>query len=444
MKKKLGFKEILVVGSTLFGMFFGAGNLIFPVHMGQLSGSNVLLATLGFIITGVTIPILAVAAIGNTHSNGLQDLCNKKVGTKFGYFFTCLLYLTIGPFFAIPRCCTTTFSTGVYPLVGQLNERVTLLVFSAIFFALVLFFSLRPSEIMTWVGKVISPIFILFLAILVIAEFVGSTTSAFDVVPTESYASGAVFSGLLEGYNTMDAIAGLAFGIIVIENIKTLGVKEDGDVAKEAIKSGIVAAVLMGVIYLATAVMGAQSLGITTVSENGGIALSEIASHYLGKAGSIILALTIGFACLKTSIGLVTSCSETFVKMFPKSFSYKTWAIVFTVFSFAVSNIGLTALINYSVPVLMFIYPIAIVLIILCLLDRFFGGKRVIYIATIAGALIVSILDFLKTLPFGIDVSFASKIIPLYDLGIGWIITAAVGFIVGFVIDKVKTSKKKA
>ena len=115
---------------TLFGMFFGAGNLIFPVHLSQLAGRNVIVATLGFVLAGVTIPILAVAAIGVTHSNGLQRMCEKKVGKGFAYFFTSLLYLTIGPFFAIPRCCTTTFTTVIYPLINGVDERIFLLIFS--------------------------------------------------------------------------------------------------------------------------------------------------------------------------------------------------------------------------------------------------------------------------------------------------------------------------
>ena len=140
MKTKLTTKETIILSVTLFGLFFGAGNLIFSIHLGQLAGSNVIAATIGFIITGVTIPILAVAAIGVTHSNGLQRMCEKKVGKGFAYFFTCLLYLTIGPFFAIPRCCTTTFTTDVYPLISHFSENTCLLIFSFIFFALVLYF----------------------------------------------------------------------------------------------------------------------------------------------------------------------------------------------------------------------------------------------------------------------------------------------------------------
>ena len=160
MKKHLTFSQKLLVATTLFGMFFGAGNLIFPVHLGQLAGRNLIPATVGFIITAVGIPILGVAAIGNTHSDGLQALSNK-VGKGYGYVFTCLLYLTIGPFFAIPRCASTSFTTGIVPLLGgRVSEPAALLVFSAVFFLLVLVFSLRPAGITVWIGKIINPLFL--------------------------------------------------------------------------------------------------------------------------------------------------------------------------------------------------------------------------------------------------------------------------------------------
>ena len=147
MRTKLKTKESLLLGITLFGLFFGAGNLIFPIHLGQLAGSNVISATIGFIVTGVTIPILAVSSIGVTHSNGLFRMCEKKVGRGFAYFFTCLLYLTIGPCFALPRCCTTTFTSGVYPLMTNLNEKICLLIFSFVFFVFVLYFSLKQMKL---------------------------------------------------------------------------------------------------------------------------------------------------------------------------------------------------------------------------------------------------------------------------------------------------------
>ena len=441
MKNKLTLKESFILGVTLFGLFFGAGNLIFPVHLGQLAGSNTVSATLGFIVTGVTIPILAVAAIGVTHSNGLQRMCEKKVGKGFAYFFTCLLYLTIGPFFAIPRCCTTTFTTGVFPLMSGFDERLCLLIFSFIFFALVLFFALKPNEIMKWVGKIITPLFLVFFTALIAVALIRSDVPMGSIAPDPSYADNSFVNGLLEGYNTMDAIAGLAFGVIIVNCIRDLGIHDGKIVAIEIIKAGVLTAVLMAVIYFASTVIGAKSRALFAISENGGIALAEIAEYYLGKAGLVVLALTIFFACLKTAIGLVTSCSEAFVKMFPKALSYKKWAVIFSVFSFAISNFGLTTIINYSVPVLMFLYPVAIVMTLVGIFSYRTDNKTV-FRCTLVGTVTAAVFDFIKALPFGIDVSFMSKILPLFDLGFGWLLPSAIGLVVGLILYAVKKPAK--
>ena len=446
MKKQLNLKQRILVATTLFGMFFGAGTLIFPVHLGQIAGYNMIPAMVGFIITAVGIPILGVAAIGNTHSDGLQSLANK-VGKGYGYVFTCLLYLTIGPFFAIPRCATTSFTTGIAPMLGvKVAESTGLLLFSLIFFAFVLFFSLRPAKITVWIGKIINPLFLVFLAVLLIAALANPSTSAAAVMPETAYESGALFSGFIECYGTMDAIAGLAFGIIVIDIIRSMGVQDDAAVAKDVLRSGILTGVLMAAIYVATILMGAQSRGLFETSENGGIALAQISSHYLGTAGSVILALTITFACLKTSIGLVTSCSETFGRMFPNALPYKAWAIIFTVFSFVVSNFGLSNIIAYSIPVLMFLYPLAITLILLALCGGLFGHDKAVYVSVTAFTFVAAIFDLMKTLPEGLVVgmhldgviAFARAVLPWFDLNLGWVVPALVGLVVGLVIKKVR------
>lgn len=438
-KKQLSLHQRLLVAATLFGMFFGAGNLIFPVHLGQLAGRNLLLAMAGFIITAVGIPILGVAAIGNTHSDGLQAL-SAKVGKRYSYFFTCLLYLTIGPCFAIPRCATTSFTTGIEPLLGsQISGRMALLVFSAIFFALVLFFSLKPGNITLWIGKVINPLFLFFLAILILSALLHPGIAVSEAQPDAAYETGAMFHALSEGYGTMDAIAGLAFGIVVVNVIRQMGVTDDTAVAGEVLHSGILAGVLMAVIYMLTILMGAQSLGLFAVSENGGIALSQISSHYLGRAGLLILAVTITFACLKTSIGLVTSCSETFVQMFPDKLSYRTWAVIFTLFSFTISNMGLSTIIRYSVPVLMLIYPPAIALILLAMFGKHFHHDQKVYAWVTAFTWAASLFDFFKTLPEQVQillhldkaVEFAQNFLPFFDLNLGWIIPAVVGLVIG-------------
>jgi len=442
MRKRLTLKHKTLVAGTLFGMFFGAGNLIFPVHLGQLAGHNVLPAMIGFIITAVGIPILGVAAIGNTHSDGLQAL-SSKVGRRYGYIFTCLLYLTIGPFFAIPRCATTSFTTGIAPLLGgKISEAAILLVFSLIFFAVVLFLSLRPAGITVWIGKIINPVFLLFLSILVITALVHPAAPVSTIAPESGYESGALFSGFIEGYGTMDAIAGLAFGIVVIDIIRSMGVQDDGDVAKDVLSSGVLTGILMAAIYVATILMGAQSRGLFATSENGGIALAQISGHYLGSAGSIVLAITITFACLKTSIGLVTSCADAFARMFPKGFSYKTWAVIFTVFSFCVSNFGLSNILDYSLPVLMFLYPLAITLIVLALIGRLFGHDRAVYVSVTVFTCAAALFDLIKTLPVSMRAGLhldgmltaAGKILPFFSLNLGWVVPALIGFVLGMII----------
>ena len=440
--KKLTLRQKILVAGTLFGMFFGAGNLIFPVHLGQMAGQNALPAIIGFIITAVGIPILGVAAIGVTHSDGLQTL-SGKVGKGYGIFFTCLLYLTIGPLFAIPRCATVSFTTGITPLLGADSpERLYLLLFSAVFFAFVLFFSLRPGKITVWIGKIINPLFLFFFAVLMLAALLAPGAAVSAVEPVEAYRSDAFFPALIEGYGTMDAIAGLAFGIVVIDVIRRMGVDNDDAIAEDVLSSGLLTGALMALIYVVSIVVGAQSRGLFELSENGGIALTQIAGHYLGGVGLFILAFTITFACLKTSIGLVTACAETFSKMTNGKISYRSWAILFTVFSFAVSNIGLSAIIEYSIPMLMLIYPPAIALILLAFLGKFFAHDRTVYITTMTGTWAAAIFDCMKALPAPVQtalhldapIAFAAAHLPLFDKNLGWLLPAVIGFAAGMAI----------
>lgn len=445
MQKRLSIRQRMLVAATLFGMFFGAGNLIFPVHLGQLAGSNAVPAMIGFIITAVGIPILGVAAIGNTHSDGLQALASK-VGEGYGYAFTCILYLTIGPFFAIPRCATTSFTTGIQPLLGGSSEAPALLIFSLVFFALVLFFSLRPAKITVWIGKIINPLFLVFFAVLVITALCHPGASVSSVEPDSAYRSGALFSAFIEGYGTMDAIAGLAFGIVVIDIIRGMGVADDAAVAVDVLHSGILTGLLMAVIYVATILMGAQSRGLFDVSPNGGIALAQISGHYLGTAGSVVLAITVTCACLKTSIGLVTSCADAFSRMFPRGLSYKAWAMLFTAFSFGISNFGLSRIIEYSLPVLMFLYPLAITLILLALLGKLFDHDRTVYRCVTAFTGFSALFDLIKTLPVGVQsslhleglVCLAENTLPWFRLNLGWVVPAAIGLALGMTVRAIR------
>lgn len=441
MQKKLSLKDYTYLASMLFGMFFGAGNLIFPVYMGQLAGRNVWPATLGFLITGVGLPLLGIVAMGISHSSGLNEM-GSRVHPIYSIFFTCALYLTIGPFFAIPRTATVSFEVGLAPLLPDNRIKLTLAIFSFLFFAAVLWFSIRPSKILLWIGKILNPIFLLSLSILIVAALINPMGSIAELPVAESYQSNSFFKGFLEGYNTMDALAALAFGIVVIKVIRDLGVKEPTTIAADTVKSGFFSTLIMALIYIFLTIIGAQSRGIFEISANGGEALSLISKYYLGTIGSFVLALTMIFACLKTAIGLITSCSETFVTLFPKSFGYKVYAILFCIISFAIANVGLSNIISFSIPVLMFLYPLAITLILLSLFHNLFRGARCVYLSVTGFTLFAAIFDFVKALPDNIKdtqflralIAFASKYLPFYDLGLGWIVPAIIGLIVGLII----------
>ena len=241
MKRSLTAKETVTITSMLFGMFFGAGNLIFPAKMGVDAGSNLLSGFLGVFITAVGIPMLAVVALGLSRCEGVVPLANK-VGKKYSIFFCSLLYLTIGPLFAIPRCASTSFSVGAVGLLGNGHPGLYLAIFSFLFFSIVLLFSLKPGGIMTWIGKILNPVFLMFLFALVIAAMVHPIDRVSAVAPAQAYATGgsAFFSGFLEGYNTLDALAGLAFGIVVINVVRSTGIRQPEDVAKNTAKAGIV------------------------------------------------------------------------------------------------------------------------------------------------------------------------------------------------------------
>ncbi|MBD7910778.1 branched-chain amino acid transport system II carrier protein [Clostridium cibarium] len=449
MKEKLSFKQNLLIGSLLFGLFFGAGNLIFPVHMGQEAGSNTFIATIGFLITGVGLPMIGIVASALSKSESLIDMA-KPISSRYAKIFTFVLYLTIGPLFAIPRTATVAFEVGIHPFISDEYLKLGLIIFTFIFFAFTLYFSLRPGRILDWVGKYLTPIFLVLLSILLIATFVSPMGQGSQYTPQGNYATQPLFTGLLDGYNTMDALASLAFAIIIISNIQKLGVKDSNSIAIETCKSGLVSVIGMTIIYGSLAYMGATSLGSVSRADNGGSILSGVSNHYFGFIGTVLLAAIVGIACAKTAIGLITSCSEVFNEMFPKSISYRSYAIILTIFSFTIANFGLNNIIQLSIPVLMFLYPLAITLIILSLLTPVIKKQSDIYKWTTGFTGIAAFFDFCKALPqplqennvVGQIIKFAHLYLPGFDYGFGWILPAFCGFIIGIVIWMVRRKRK--
>lgn len=444
MKDKLPFSSYFVIGVMLFALFFGAGNLIFPAQLGQYAGTSLWPAVIGFLITGVGLPFLGILAIGFSGSRNLQELASR-IHPAYAIIFTSLLYLTIGPFFAAPRTGAVAYDIGIAPFIGAGYGQVGLLVFSLLFFGATLWLSLNPAKIVERVGKILSPgiiILLIGLLVMVIIKPMGSIEAPQDV-----YASGAFMKGFTEGYNTMDALASLVFGIIVINAVRAMGVTSTRGVLAATAKSGVVATIFLGIIYVGIAYLGATSTEAFGLFETGGPALSSAASHYFGMAGTILLTIVIILACLTTSIGLMTACGEYFHTLFPK-ISYKLFVTFFTTLTFVVANFGLANIINYSTPVLMFLYPLAIVLILLAFLSPLFHHARVVYVSAIVVTFMVSIIDGIKTFCDLLEldyfdwlasiISFYQETLPLYNEGLGWLLPVVSVILVTGVISRVQ------
>ncbi|MBM7707997.1 branched-chain amino acid transport system II carrier protein [Enterococcus lemanii] len=439
MEKKLTFTDYLTIGSMLFGLFFGAGNLIFPIHMGQMAGENIFWANLGFLVTGIGLPFLGVIAIGSSKSKGLFDLASR-VNRKYAFIFTMLLYLVIGPFFALPRLATTSFEIAFASSVPTEHLTLGLALFSAVFFFASWFLAKKPSKLFDYIGKYLNPFFLILLSVLILLAFTRPLGSVAGAPVQTVYQDYAFFTGFKEGYNTLDALASLAFGIIIVTTIQNRGVTKPTTIAVDTIKSGTISIILMGIIYTLLSYMGTMSLGKFAMTENGGIALAQIAQYYLGSYGSIILALVVISACLKTAIGLTSAFSETFCELFPSK-SYLFFATTVSLMAGIFANVGLTKIIEFSIPVLMFLYPLAMTLILLAIIGPIFKHDPKVYQMTTYFTLFASVIDGLNASPAFIkDTGFSQTLIgigeaalPLFSIGMGWLLPALIGFAGGII-----------
>lgn len=434
MVKKLSGKETIVIGLMLFALFLGAGNMIFPPAMGQQAGEHVWAATLGFLITGVGLPFLGILAIALSGSD-IQTIGNK-VHPKFGLIFPIILYLTIGPFFGIPRTATVAFEIGVTPFlpVGLEAQGLPLFIYTILFFAITFWLALNPSKLVDRIGKMLTPALLIILVILT-AKAVLTPMGSLQA-PQNDYIEGAFFKGFLEGYLTMDTLSALVFGIVIVSAIKERGIQERVEVMKVCIKAGLIACAGLIFVYVSLSFIGATSVSQIGYLDNGGAILSATASALFGSLGKGILALAITFACLTTSVGLVSACGNYLSKVFPR-FSYKQVIFVLSVFSTCIANFGLSQLISVSVPLLVALYPLAIVLIILSFVDYAVGIKSRVYIFSLAATAIFSIIDGLTAAGVSIaDLQNLASHVPFFEMGLGWLVPAVVGALVGGIVRK--------
>jgi LIVCS family branched-chain amino acid:cation transporter len=439
-KPHYSYKDTVAIGFMLFALFFGAGNLIFPPALGQAAGTHFWPAIIGFLLTGVGLPLLGVLAIGLSGHDNLQSMANK-INPTFSLVFTVILYLSIGPFFAIPRTGTVSYEIAVAPFLPEMSGgfNLGLLIYSIIFFVIVGWLSLNPSKIVDRIGKLMTPLLLISLLILLIATLINPLDK--PMKPIGNYFDNAFFKGFQEGYLTMDTLASLVFGIIVINAIKYKGVTNKKKIAKTTIKASLISASCLGAIYLGLAYLGTTTNYAAGEANNGPAILTFAAHSHFAILGNVILGFAILFACLTTAIGLISSCASYFSNMFPR-YSYKTLAIVFTVFSAAIANIGLNQLITISIPVLTTVYPLAIVLIFLTFAEPLFKGHVEVYRWSLLLTGLVSIVDGIKTagVPAQGLYEFFGQYLPFFNAGIGWLVPALIGAVIGYAISFAHTS----
>ena len=438
MLKFLKKHSYISIGLMLFALFFGAGNLIFPAFLGQNAGSNLSVAMIGFIIMGVGLPLLGVLVMGYSGAQDLLDL-SSRAGKGFGITFTTLLYLTIGPFFAIPRTGTTTFELGLSSFIAPENTVIAQAIFLAIFMGITLWLSLTPNKLVDRIGTIITPVLLVSMIILIIASLLNPMGSA--QAPTEAYSTNslAFTNGLMEGYNTMDALASLVFGIIVINSVKLYGAKTEKQIFSNTTKAAVIAALLLALVYVFISNIGTTSVSVLGLQKTGAGVLTGATTFYFGNVGKILLFVIVFLACLTTSVGLVTACATYFVRLYDK-ISYKTYVVGLSLFSFAVGNYGLAAIIKGAVPVLVLLYPLTMVLILLGFTNNLFGGKKVVYASTalVTGAysLYTTIASTFKLSVPAVD-NFLVKVLPIQG-DFSWINFAVLGFILGLVLSLMK------
>jgi branched-chain amino acid:cation transporter, LIVCS family len=439
-EKALSFNLIFTVGLMLFALFLGAGNMIFPPFLGQQAGENIWTGIIGFLITGVGLPLLGIIAIAKTGGD-LQTLASR-VNPVYGVIFTVIMYLAIGPFFGIPRTGTVAYEIGVTPFLGEDVSKygLPLFVYTIIFFGLTIWLAMNPAKLVDRIGKVLTPALLVILTVLVIKSIL-SPMGDFQA-PSGDYADGPFFKGFLEGYLTMDTIAALVFGIVVINAVREKGIASTASITKACILAGVIAAAGLALVYLSLGFIGATSTEAIGLKDNGGAILAGSANYLYGQIGTIILGLAITFACLTTSIGLVSACAQYFSKLLPVS--YPVLVIVISVFSMIIANIGLTQLISVSLPVLIVIYPLAIVLILLSFMNNWFNGYSGVYIGALIPTFLISFIDGLKTA--GMDLSGLNgtlSVFPLFNQGIGWLLPAIIGAVIGFLVSAALGAEKK-
>ena len=414
-------KKLVLLGFTLFSMFFGAGNLIFPPHLGAQAGANLWPAFAGFAVSAIGLPIMGVAAVAN--AGGLDRLASR-VHPKFALAFAILVYLSIGPCLAIPRTASTSFEMLV-PLLG--GGRGLQLGYSVVFFAAAFLVALQPEKLTDRLGHVLCPALIALILILFAGCLLHPVAAQYGT-PAAAYAQLPALEGILGGYQTMDTLAGLNFGAVIALNIQAVGITEEAAVRRGTIRAGFIAGGMLLVVYAMLTHIGGISGAAFPGSDTGAAVLTALADGLFGRVGQVLLAAIFVIACFNTCVGLIASVGEYFHELLPQ-LPYPAIAAFFALMSMLLANIGLADILSLSVPVLNAIYPIAIILIVV----EFLPGRFQRISVWRLSILFTAIQSIPAALPFG-PLSTLMNALPLSSLGFGWLLPALIGIGAGLLM----------
>ncbi|WP_020008289.1 branched-chain amino acid transport system II carrier protein [Salinicoccus albus] len=424
-------KNSFVVGFMLFAMFFGAGNLIFPPGLGYQSGDYFWIAIIGFVLTGVGLPLVGVIA-GSISKEGYRESL-KVVHPAFAIIFMVAIYLTIGPFFAIPRTATTAYEMAVLPFMDG-TGWVSLLIFSIIFFIIIFALSYNPTSLTDSIGKVLTPLLLVTIVALIVRAFMIYSGNAPNP-SAETFNTEAPFStGFTEGYLTMDAIAAIAFSVIVLTSIRNLGVNNRKDLLIGTVKSASIAALLLGIVYVSLGWIGNRAdLGNVTPDDQnlGTFLLTFAANDAYGQFGAILLGAIVLFACITTAAGLIVSVSEYFNSIIPQV-PYRVFAVLFILISMGLANQGLEQVIKTSEPVLSILYPIAMASVLLLFVTYFIPSPRASFQLPVLLVIIVSALAVVHRSGW-VEMAWMESL-PLFANSFEWVPFLIIGYIVGYLI----------
>ena len=437
---KLSKKHMLLISFMLFSLFFGAGNLIFPPFLGQNAGSHTPPAMLGFLATAVILPVLGVVVVARF---GGLDRLGQQVGRHFALVFTVLIYLSIGPGLGIPRAASVPFEMAVAPyLPAGANVKLWMLVYSLVFFLVALWLCMTPGKLVDRIGHFLTPSLLILLVFLFVSFLLRGTVDIAAAQP--AYSSAPFLKGFSEGYQTMDTIAALNFGLVISTTLGTFGLTEKRDRLRHTVLAGVFAGTILALVYAMLSYMGMCSSGVYAIQENGAWTLRCIVYQLFGAPGAILLAAIFTLACLTTCVGLINSISQYFSVLF-KKISYRAWVLIITGFSFLVCNQGLSAILSVSIPILNAIYPVAIVLILLGLSHGLWTRNRFAYPLTVAGTGVVSVIYALDTagIPLGALTTLCKRL-PLYDMGYCWVSVAASMLLLSVLLTALPHAKQRA